>query len=133
MGHNQLHDRIRRDERVVVMEKFNLRHLAPQHLLEMVRGGGWGLRGAGGGRERVGSEGGSVWGLREGRGQGQREGACGGGGWWLGSGVVGHRRAMGPGPHEGRAAWYRCAVVLSNRRAMQAGYSEEDLCAQSTA
>ncbi|PNW77260.1 hypothetical protein CHLRE_10g428900v5 [Chlamydomonas reinhardtii] len=36
VGHNQLHDRIRRDERVVVMEKFNLRHLAPQHLLEMV-------------------------------------------------------------------------------------------------
>ncbi|EFJ44852.1 hypothetical protein VOLCADRAFT_82618 [Volvox carteri f. nagariensis] len=32
VGFNQLADRIRRDERVVVMEKFNLRHLRPQHL-----------------------------------------------------------------------------------------------------
>ncbi|GLC45744.1 hypothetical protein PLESTB_000503100 [Pleodorina starrii] len=32
VGFNQLADKIRRDERVVVMEKFNLRHLGPQHL-----------------------------------------------------------------------------------------------------
>ncbi|PNH12707.1 putative rRNA methyltransferase YqxC [Tetrabaena socialis] len=32
VGHSQLADKIRRDERVVVMEKFNLRHLGPQHL-----------------------------------------------------------------------------------------------------
>ncbi|GIL72479.1 hypothetical protein Vretifemale_2820 [Volvox reticuliferus] len=32
VGFNQLSDKIRQDERVVVMEKFNLRHLGPQHL-----------------------------------------------------------------------------------------------------
>ncbi len=32
VGYNQLADRIRRDERVVVMEKFNLRHLQPADL-----------------------------------------------------------------------------------------------------
>ncbi|GFR41337.1 hypothetical protein Agub_g2022, partial [Astrephomene gubernaculifera] len=36
VGYNQLSERIRRDERVVVMEKFNLRHLGPQHLPEKV-------------------------------------------------------------------------------------------------
>ncbi|KAG2498021.1 hypothetical protein HYH03_004279 [Edaphochlamys debaryana] len=36
VGHGQLADKIRHDERVVVMEKFNLRHLQPQHLPELV-------------------------------------------------------------------------------------------------
>ncbi|KXZ56460.1 hypothetical protein GPECTOR_1g411 [Gonium pectorale] len=36
VGYNQLADRIRRDERVVVMEKFNLRRLGPQDLPEQV-------------------------------------------------------------------------------------------------
>jgi hypothetical protein len=37
VGFNQLADKIRRDERVVVVEKFNLRHLGPQHLPCKVR------------------------------------------------------------------------------------------------
>ncbi len=36
VGHSQLHDRIRRDSRVHVLEKTNARELAPEHLPEPV-------------------------------------------------------------------------------------------------
>ena len=55
VGYGQLDDKVRRNEKVHVIERFNLRYLTPQDLPCMVRGGK-GRRGRGGGGGGGGGE-----------------------------------------------------------------------------